>query len=93
VKPFTLIGQRVRKLGSSKYRYETWPKDKWLEQGVNGTVSEYHPENPAVTVNGQYFEALPPYAVVTWDLGTEVKTCIDADDEGIGWERINQVKT
>lgn len=87
-KPFILMGERVRFIGASKYRYETWPEGKWLEHGVTGTVIEYHPESPAVRIKGEYFEALPPYAVVQWDLGAESKTAIDAEDEGDRWERI-----
>ncbi len=87
-KPFIKVGERVRFIGSSKGRYETWPKDAWLEKGVTGTVKEYHPENPAVKVSGEYFEALPPYAVVRWDFGGD--TVIDPEDEDKRWERIKQ---
>ncbi|MBA7686661.1 hypothetical protein ES703_95112 [subsurface metagenome] len=50
--PFIKVGERVRFIGSSKYRFETWPEGKWLEYGVTGTVTEYHPEHPAVKVRG-----------------------------------------
>jgi len=89
-KPFIKVGERVRFIGSSRGRYETWPKDAWLEKGVTGTVKEYHPEQPAVRVGGEYFEALPPYAVVRWDFGGD--TVIDPDDEGKRWERIHNEK-
>lgn len=87
-KPFIQVGERVRAIGEGKYRYENWPEGKWLEAGVTGMVVEYHPEHPSVRIKGEYFEALPPYAVVRWDLGEEVRTCIDADNEGSRWERI-----
>lgn len=90
VKPFVKVGERVRFIGSSRSRYERWPEGKWLEHGVTGTVSEYHPESPAVTVGGELFEAIPPYAVVRWDLGGESDTCIDSEDEGKRWERISR---
>lgn len=86
--PFIRVGERVRYIGSSRRRFETWPEGAWLEYGVTGTVKEYHPEHPAVRVGGEYFEALPPYAVVRWDFGGE--TAIDPDDEGKRWERINE---
>lgn len=86
--PFINVGERVRFIGSSKYRYETWPEGKWLEYGVAGTVTEYHPEHPEVRIRGEIFEALPPYAVVRWDLGGDADTAIDPEDEGSRWERI-----
>ena len=86
--PFVKVGERVRVIGSSRYRYESWPKDKWLEYGVTGTVTEYHPESPEVRIRGEIFEALPQYAVVSWDLGGAADTCIDPEDEGKRWERI-----
>lgn len=86
--PFIKVGERVRFIASSKYRYETWPKDKWLEYSVSGTVIEYHPESPEVRIRGEIFEALPPYAIVRWDLGGSADTVIDPDDEGERWERI-----
>ena len=90
LKPFVKVGERVRFIGSSRSRYGRWPEGKWLEHGVTGTVSEYHPESPAVTVGGELFEAIPPYAVVRWDLGGESDTCIDSEDEGKRWERIRR---
>jgi len=89
-KPFIKVGERVRFIGSSRGRYGTWPKDAWLEKGVIGTVKEYHPEQPAGRAGGEYFEALPPYAVVRWDFGGD--TVIDPDDEGKRWERIHNEK-
>jgi len=83
--PFIRVGERVRYIGSSRGRYETWPEGAWLEYGVTGTVKEYHPEQPAVRVGREYFEAIPPYAVVRWDFGGE--TVIDPDDEGKRWSR------
>jgi len=85
---FIKIGVRIRKIGLSKYRYESWATDKWLQEGVIGTVTEYHPENPPVRINGELFEATPPYAVVQWDLAPNALTCINPEDEGISWERI-----
>lgn len=86
---FVKLGERIRKIGKSKYCYVSWDTDKWLEEGVRGTVVEYHPESPAVRINGELFEAIPPYAVVQWDIAENAKTCISADDEGITWGRIN----
>lgn len=85
---FIKVDERVRFIGTSRGRFETWPEGKWLEYGVTGTVKEYHPESPAVTVRGEYFEALPPYAVARWDFGGE--TVIDPEDEGKRWERIKK---
>jgi len=85
--PFIKVGERVRFIGSSRSRYGSWPEGKWLEYGVTGTVTEYHPESPEVRVKGEIFEALPPYAVVTWDLGAAAKTVINPEDEGERWER------
>ena len=86
--PFIKVGARVQRIGNSKYRYENWPTDKWLEAGVCGTVIEYLAESPAVRVAGEYYEPLPAYAVVQWDLGDTAKACIDSDDENIGWKRL-----
>ena len=87
--PFIKVGERVRFIDPrSKYRYETWPEGKWLEYGVTGTVIEYHPESPEVRIRGEIFEAIPPYAVVRWDLGGAADTAIDPTDEGKRWERI-----
>jgi hypothetical protein len=88
--PFVRIGERVRYVGTSRYRYETWPKAAWLESGVTGTVTEYHPGQPAVWIRGEYFEAIEPYAVVTWDSGG--KTAIHAEGEGKDWERIRKAE-
>ena len=90
VNNFVAIGERVRRLGRSRYRYENWPEGQWLEHGAEGTVIEYHPESPAVRINGEYFEALPPYAVVQWDLGEAARTCINPEDEGEQWEHITE---
>jgi len=86
--PFIKVGERVRFVASSRGRRGDWPAGKWLEYGVTGTVTEYHPAQPAVTVRGEHFEALPPYAVARWDLGGVADTVIDLEDEGKRWERI-----
>lgn len=83
---FASVGERIRYIGASRYRYETWPEDAWLKKGITGTVTEFHKESPEVRVGGELFEAIPPYAVVTWDFGGE--TAIDAEYEGKTWERI-----
>ncbi len=83
---FVNVGERIRYIGTSKYRYETWPKDAWLEKGITGTVTEFHEESPEVIAGGERFEAIPAYAVVNWDFGGQ--TAIDAEYEGVTWERI-----
>lgn len=85
---FIELGKRVEKLGDSKYRYETWPPDAWLEAGVRGTVVEYHKESPEVLLGGETFPALEAYAVVQWDLGENAQTAIEKSDEGITWRRV-----
>lgn len=85
---FVIVGDRVQKLGKSIYRYDNWPDGKWLKAGVCGTVIEYHKESPAVTIAGELFESLPPYAVVKWDLGDKAITAIDKDDENETWKRL-----
>lgn len=87
---FIKIGDRVRyirELGRS--RRGDWPEGAWLEYGVEGTITEYHPGQPAVTVRGKYFEGIEPWAVVTWDNGGT--TAIDAAEEGEHWERIGSI--
>jgi len=86
--PFVRVGERVRYVGSSKYRYKTWPEGAWLERGITGMVTEYHPGQPAVRIKGEYFEAIEPYAVVTWEFGGT--TAIDAKGEGKTWQRIHK---
>jgi len=86
-KQFIKLGQRVERLGNSKYRYETWPPDAWLNAGVRGTVIEYHKESPAVVLGGETFPALEAYAVVQWDLGENATTAIEKVDEGITWRK------
>jgi len=87
--PFIQIGDRVRKIGPGKYRYQRWPSGKWLEAGVTGTVIEFHRALPDYKIKGQYFPGYPPYAVVEWDLGGKAATIIQALDEGKTWERVN----
>ena len=89
---FIKVGDGIRFIGKSKYRYETWPVDKWLEYGVKGTVIEYHPESPVIMINGETFEALPPYAVVELEFGSVAQIAIEATDEGTRWERIREGK-
>ncbi len=84
-KEFVSVGERIRYIGTSKYRDETWPKDAWLEKGITGTVTEFHEESPEVIAGGERFEAIPPYAVVTWDFGG--RTAIDPETENIDWQR------
>jgi len=88
--PFVEIGERVRFIGSGRHRRGDWPEGRWLEYGVTGTVTEYHPEQPVVIVKGERFEALPPYAVARWDLGGVADSVIDTEDEGRRWERMRQ---
>lgn len=83
---FVRLGEHIRFIDKhSKMRRDDWPEGHWQEFGVEGTVTEYHPESPSVRVGGEYFEAIPEYAVVTWDFGGA--TCIDPEDEGKRWER------
>ena len=87
---FIKVGERIRFIGNSKYRYDTWPEGKWLEYGIKGIVVEYHPESPAVKVNGETFEALLAYAVVELEFDPTAQIAIEANDEGIRWERIRE---
>ncbi|MFW6126441.1 MAG: hypothetical protein ACOC58_04980 [Chloroflexota bacterium] len=83
--PFIGTGQRVRYIGSSKYRHGDWPEGAWIQYGATGTVTEYQPGYTPVVVRGEHFEGLEPWAVVTWDFGGT--TAILAEDEGRAWER------
>lgn len=85
---FINVGDRVVRIGKSKSRFERWPKDVWLEAGVMGTVTEYHDKIPAMTLAGTHFEAIPAWAIVTWDLGAEVQTVIDVGSENESWKRL-----
>lgn len=82
---FIEVGDRVRYIGTSKYRDETWPEDAWLEYGVTGTVTENHPRLPAF----RDIEAIEAWATVTWDFNGE--TAIEAESEGDRWERIGSI--
>lgn len=84
-KPFVTIGERIQYISDHRARSDAWPEGVWLENGIIGSVVEYHPEDPAVVVKGELYEALPPYAVVQFDNGA--KTCIDPDQENKRWER------
>jgi len=87
---FIKVGERVRyirELGRS--RRQDWPEGAWLEYGVEGVVTEFRPGSPAVTVKGEHFEGIEPWAVVTWDNGGD--TAIDAEEEGEHWERIGSI--
>jgi len=87
---FIKVGERVRyirELGRS--RRQDWPEGAWLEYGVEGVVTEFRPGSPAVTVKGEHFEGMEPWAVVTWDNGGD--TAIDAEEEGEHWERIGSI--
>ena len=85
-KEFVKIGERIRFIGASKTRNESWPDGSWLEKGIEGQVAEYHPEQKEVFAGGKVFEAIPPYAVVHFDNGAVI--CIDPDEEYERWERI-----
>lgn len=85
-KQFVTIGERIKYLSNHRGRSEAWAKGVWLENGIVGSVVEYHPESPAVTVRGELFEAIPPYAVVQFDNGAN--TCIDPDQENKRWCRL-----
>lgn len=89
MKPFITVGERVLFIDrKSKSRFGTWPKGIWLQYGATGTVTEFHPAQPSVTIRGQYFPGLEAYAVVRWGLAGECDTAIDEKDEGKRWERI-----
>lgn len=83
---FVNVGDRVRYISSSKSRYQTWPEGAWLEAGVEGRVTEYHPRQPTVMIRGERVEGIDAWAVVTWDFGGQ--TAIDADTEGDLWKRV-----
>lgn len=83
---FIKIGERVRYLAKIKYRNLDWLEGTWMERGVTGTVSEYHRGHAAMTFRGDYFERIPPWALVKWNNGAS--TAIDAEDENERWERI-----
>ena len=84
-KQFVVVGERIQYLSDFKGRSNTWPEGVWLENGIIGSVSEYHAESPAVIVAGELFEAIPPYAVVQFDNGAS--TCIDPEAENKRWKR------
>jgi len=87
---FVKVGDRVRFIDRrGKYRRQDWPEEAWLEYGVEGTVTEYHPRRPALTIRGEFIEGIEPWAVVAWDNGTA--TAIDPDTEGERWEKIGSV--
>ena len=88
IKQFVAIGERIQYLSEYKGRCDSWPEGVWLENGIVGSVAEYHPENPAVIVRGELFEAIPPYAVVQFDNGA--RTCIDPKEENKRWKRYNR---
>jgi hypothetical protein len=85
---FIRVGDRVKYIGSSKYRYEGWPEGAWLQFGSQGTVIEYFPELPALP--SMNIESIPAYAVVSWD--NRGQTAIDAEYEGKDWERIGNIE-
>lgn len=85
---FIRVGDRVRYIGELKGHSGSWPEGVWLEKGNEGTVTEYHPLLPEVVVAGERFEAIPAYAVVTFDNGAS--RAIDPEDEGERWERVKQ---
>lgn len=82
---FVASGERIQYISDHKGHSGAWPEGVWLENGIIGTVIEYHPEAPAVTVMGELFEAIPPYAIVEFDNGAS--TCIDPEDENKRWKR------
>jgi len=60
----------------------------WLgDKEVDGTVAEYKPELPTVTIRGERIEGISAWAVVKWDNGTS--TAIDPGEEGTHWKRLN----
>lgn len=88
-RPFVKIGDRIRYLSphGNRSRNTNWPDGAWLENGIKGTVIEYHPTLPKTIVGGKVFERIPPYAVVKFDNGAS--TCIDGDKKGrTRWELI-----
>jgi hypothetical protein len=88
-KQFVELGERVRLVVThmSKMRYGHWPEGVYIgEEAIAGTVTEYHPEQPAVRVKGELFESLPAWAVVKFDNGADI--AIEASREGERWERI-----
>lgn len=88
-KEFVSGGDRVRLLLGlgGKFRYGHWPEGVWLgDKVIEGTVTEFHPEQPAVRAGGEYFEKLDAWAVVRWDNGAD--TAIQAEDESKRWERV-----
>jgi len=86
VPSFVEVGDRIRYIAELKSRSDAWPEGVWLEPGIEGAVTEYHPPQPEVVVRG--FEELPAYAVVKFDNGAS--TCIDPEDEGKRWEKIGK---
>jgi hypothetical protein len=87
---FVKVGDRVRYIGEIKGRSGTWPEGVWLEKGMEGTVTEYHPPEPEVVVRGERFEAIPAWAVVKFDNGAS--TGINPEDEGKRWEKPSYLK-
>lgn len=85
MKQFIKIGERIQYIGDSKFRSTKWPEGAWIENGILGTVTEYHPEEPEVILPGETFEAIPAYAVVKFDNGAE--TCIDPEEENTRWRK------
>ncbi len=85
---FIKVGDRVRYIGKIKGRSETWPEGVWLEKGIEGTVTEYHPRIPAPPIPGE--EPIEAYAVVEFDNGAS--TAIEPEDEGERWERVKPRK-
>jgi len=53
---FVKVGDRIRYIVEFKMRSETWPKGVWLEPGIEGAVTEYHPPQPEIVVRGERFE-------------------------------------
>lgn len=80
---FIEVGERVRYIADYKYRYEHWPEGALLMWGVEGVVTEYHPEQPPLPGESKGSGA---WAVVRWDFGGE--TAIKAEDEGKRWEKV-----
>lgn len=87
---FIKVGDKVRAIGKSKYRYDSWPSGVWLQAGLTGHIVDYHSGSPAVKISGEYFEALEEYAVVEWGGHAGVQTAIDPSGEGETWERIQE---
>lgn len=83
--PFINVGDRVRYLGG-KGRFGHWPEGVWSEPRMEGTVTEYHPEEPTVEIRGERYPGIDAWAVV--DYGNGRQYAISEAHEGQLWERV-----